>query len=109
MQVCVRKDRSMKKATLYVVVKGNEQNAKEVQQHLKDIIHDPSFSPLREQASLNDCVEFYVTWQGENNPIQAIQEKLNNDWTGEDGDLDAYGFNTKMFDPDVYYLRLQYD
>ncbi|EOS60250.1 hypothetical protein C815_01630 [Firmicutes bacterium M10-2] len=98
----------MRKATLYVVVKGNEQNAKEVQQHLKDIIQDPSFSPMREQASLNECIEFYVTWPIENN-FKTIQEQLNNDWTGEEGDLDAYGFNTKMFDPCVYYLRLQYD
>ncbi len=66
-------------------------------------------SRFRPIASLNDCIEFYASFQIEKDQLPALECFLNNDWTGDSGDLESYGFNTKMFDSRVYYLRLQYD
>lgn len=97
------------KAILYVVVKGSLQDVRAIQEILKKRISDISFSPDREQPSLNDCIEFYASFQIEKDQLPALECFLNNDWTGDSGDLESYGFNTKMFDSQVYYLRLQYD
>lgn len=98
----------MTKATLYVVVEGIEEDVRRIQDELKELLPDPSFSPCREQASLNNCIEFYATWQAEKGRMKEILDQLDNDWSGEEGDYDAYGFNTKMFDKKVYYLRADY-
>lgn len=66
-----------------------------------------SLSPTRPQPSLANCSEFYGTADMEMNEIMEILEKLNNDWDGDAYDCSAYGFNTKMFHPHVYYLQFQ--
>jgi hypothetical protein len=94
---------------LHVVVKGlSEQTVKEVQQHLLEIWPNFYFSHSREQHSLRDCLEFYATTSCSKEEAQKLYEVLNNDWDGEPDDCIAYGFNTKMFDPNVYYLSMEY-
>ena len=39
--------------------------------------------------------------------IDDLLSKLNNDWDGENDDCQAYSFNTTMFHPNVYYLQFQ--
>ena len=43
----------------------------------------------------------------DNQEINDLLDVLNNDWDGDHYDCDAYGFNTKMFDENVYYLQFQ--
>ena len=43
----------------------------------------------------------------EENEIDDLLSKLNNDWDGEKDDCQAYSFNTTMFHPNVYYLQFQ--
>lgn len=93
---------------LYVVVKtDNEKDVKEVQEELLKICPDFHFSFWREQESLVDCVEFHATAKVEEKMLKHIYDSLNNDWDGDMDDCTAYGFNTKMFDPRVYYLRME--
>ena len=66
-----------------------------------------SYSPSREQPSLNGCIEWYATADLSDQEINDLLDVLNNDWDGDHYDCDAYGFNTKMFDENVYYLQFQ--
>ena len=43
----------------------------------------------------------------EKEQAETLRQTLNNDWDGEFDDCDAYGFNTIMFHPHVYYLQFQ--
>ncbi|WP_240937772.1 hypothetical protein [Faecalicoccus pleomorphus] len=52
-------------------------------------------------------MEFYSTVQLEKEQAEVLWQTLNNDWDGEFDDCDAYGFNTIMFHPHVYYLQFQ--
>ena len=96
------------KFRLYVVVDREDENiVDEVKVILSKFNSSLSFSPSREQPNLAGCFEFYGTGQGSEDDIQSLIEKLNNDWDGEMNDCSAYGFNTTMFHPHVYYLQFQ--
>ena len=81
------------KLHLYIVVTpALEQTVHQVQARLRQALPDLSFSPAAEQQSLENCLEFHGTA----------------DCTGEDGEYWAYGFNTRMADPAIYYFRLEF-
>ena len=93
---------------LYVVVDREDET---VVDEVKDSIHSIcsafSFSPSREQPTLRDCLDFYGTAEISDEEIDTLLKFLNNDWDGEREDCSAYGFNTKMFHPRVYYIQFQ--
>ena len=93
---------------LHVVVQGNEETAEQMKVKLSKLQDKLSYSPSREQPSLFNCYEFFCTAELEQSEIDTLKAQLNNDWEGEEDDCSAYGFNTKMYDPDMYYIQLQY-
>ncbi|MGM9946962.1 hypothetical protein [Floccifex sp.] len=93
---------------LYVVVDIEDESiVNEVKKEIQSICDSFSFSPCREQPSLRNCMEFYGSADIHQENIENILSQLNNDWEGEIDDCCAYGFNTKMFHPHVYYLQFQ--
>jgi hypothetical protein len=93
---------------LHVVVDDESSNViDDVKTSLGSVAPAFSLSPSRPQPSLANCAEFYGTADMEMNDILEILQKLNNDWDGDEYDCSAYGFNTKMFHPHVYYLQFQ--
>ncbi len=96
------------KFRLYVVVdREDEDLVNEVKSELNTLNSTLSFSPSREQPSLAGCLEFFGTGYGTMEEVQSLLDFLNNDWDGEFDDCSAYGFNTTMFHPHVYYLQFQ--
>lgn len=96
------------KVRLHVVIdKEDEIVENEVKSELLALCPNLSFSPSREQPILNGCLEWYATADLTDNEIDSLLEKLNNDFDGERFDCSAYGFNTKMFHHNVYYLQFQ--
>lgn len=101
----------MNRVLLQVVVSSlKEEDVKTVQDELKELVPELSFSPAREQASLENCLEFMATGDVTKEQKQLLIDKLDNDWDiSEDGDFySAYAFNTKMFSPLVYYLQMEF-
>lgn len=96
------------KIRLHVVVdKEDEKVVEIVQKALDKLCPTMSYSPSRLQPSLAGCMEFYATNELESEEIENLLSKLNNDWEGQKDDCQAYGFNTTMFHPNVYYLQFQ--
>ena len=93
---------------LHVVVEGEEETSEALKLKLSKVQKKLSFSPSREQPSLFNCYEFYATADLTMEEIKTLKSQLNNDWEGEDDDCSAYGFNTKMLDPTMYYVQFQY-
>lgn len=96
------------KMRLHVVVEGTEQVAEDLKVKLTQLQENLSYSPTREQPSLNNCCEFFCTADLTLDEIIALKSQLNNDWEGVEDDCDAYGFNTQMYDPCMYYVQIQY-
>ncbi len=97
--------------TLHVVVSSlDEDTVHVVQDQLKTFVADFSFSPLREQPSLQDCIEFYASAQIDAKQRQLLIDSLDNDWDQDEKEDEfwAYGFNTKMFNPLVYYMQMDF-
>ncbi|MCI6379649.1 MAG: hypothetical protein SO150_04100 [Faecalicoccus sp.] len=93
---------------LHVVIDTEDTGIEEeIKEQLRSYCPDISFSPSREQPSLMHCMEFYSTVQLEKEQAEVLWQTLNNDWDGKFDDCDAYGFNTIMFHPHVYYLQFQ--
>lgn len=93
---------------LHVVIDQEEETLEnEVKTCLNQVCHSLSFSPSREQPSLKNCWEFYGTARLPEQEVKSLLYYLNNDWEQDGDDYEAYGFNTKMFHPHVYYLHLQ--
>ena len=90
-----------------VITLSNDTIVELVQNALNEICSKMSYSPSRLQPSLAGCMEFYATSELEENEIDDLLSKLNNDWDGEKDDCQAYSFNTTMFHPNVYYLQFQ--
>lgn len=94
--------------TLYVVIDSEkEEDYIKIKEQLLKINADFSISPFKDSMFTAHAVEFFVTFHIEENEVPALLDKLNNDWDGEYDDCIAYGFNTQMFDPQVYYLSFQ--
>lgn len=103
---------NMYNVLLQVVVHTNsEEVIQSIQDRLSSICPTFSYSPVREQPSLNDCLEFMATGVVDETMRQVLIDTLDNDWDKvEDEDSYwAYGFNTKPFAPDIYYLVLDFD
>lgn len=93
---------------LHVVVdREDEQIVQDVKNALNLLCPAFSFSPSREQPSLCHCLDFFGTAVLTEQEIESLLDVLNNDWDGEMDDCCAYGFNTKMFHPHVYYIQFQ--
>ena len=92
-------------ARLHVVISSeNPKDYETVKESLLQINPHFSISPYREYAGMKDHSEFFVTFDIQEEDVQALLDSLNNDWDGEMDDCICYGFNTKMFHPLVYYL-----
>lgn len=95
------------KIRLHVVVdKEDDAIVELVQNALNEICSKMSYSPSRLQPSLAGCMEFYATSELEENEIDDLLSKLNNDWDGEKDDCQAYSFNTTMFHPNCLLLTI---
>ncbi len=97
---------------LQVVVHTNSpEEVLEVQDNLLSICDALSFSPVREQPSLNDCMEFMATGVVDEAMRKHLIATLDNDWDQvEDEDSYwAYGFNTKPFMSHIYYMLLEFE
>ena len=93
---------------LHVVVDKEDENVVQlVQQELDQLCDHLSYSPSRLQPSLAGCMEFYATAKFDEDEVESFLNQLNNDWDGQMDDCEAYGFNTTMFHPNVYYLQFQ--
>ena len=94
---------------LYVVVTpASEDTVQEVENCLGRQLPGLSFSPAMEQASLENCMEFHATADCSRDEALEFLHWLNNDPDGKDGEYWAYGFNTRMADPAIYYFRLEF-
>ncbi len=93
-----------------VVHTTSEDEVHKVQDQLSSICPLLSYSPVREQPSLNDCMEFMATGMVDEAMRTHLIETLDNDWDkAEDEDSYwAYGFNTKAFAPLVYYMSMEF-
>ena len=85
-----------------------ESDCQEIQKELKSYCPNLSFSPVREQPSLRGCLEFFATAKIDDECKEALIKNLNNDWDEEDDVYTAYGFNTKMFNPKVYWMLMEF-
>ena len=93
---------------LYVVVSPEEESiVEEVIDELRNLQPKFSYSPFREQPSLANCLEFYGTANLNEKEIDTFLSQINNDLDGDRDDCSAYGFNTKMFHKNVYYIQFQ--
>ena len=92
-------------ARLYVIVSSNdEKDINGVMQELVSIDDRFSVSCFRDCPHHKNGVDFYATININEEEVQSLLDKLNNDWDGEYDECCCYGFNTKMFNPLVYYL-----
>ena len=97
----------------FVVSTVDEEAAKGVLNHLREDLPELSFSPLREEPSLNNALDCMATAVVDMTQKDLILSKWNNDWDHEEERNGteaywAYGFNTKMFDPLLYYAELEF-
>jgi len=94
--------------TLFVVMTSEkDEDYQMIKEKLLKINPKFSISPYKESYIEKNASEFFVTFEIEDNEVKNILDQLNNDWDGEEDDCVAYGFNTKMFDPLIYYLSFQ--
>lgn len=94
--------------TLYVVMTSDkEEDYHMIKEKLLKMNPKFSISPYKESYMEKNAIEFFVTFETEENEVKNILAQLNNDWDGEYDDCIAYGFNTKMFDPLIYHLAFQ--
>lgn len=85
-----------------------EESVIAVQNELAAMVPSLSFSPIREQPDLNECMEFAATGVVNQETKQIMIDTLDNDWEEADDAYWAYGFNTKMFNSEVYYLYMEF-
>lgn len=94
--------------TLFVVIESEkEEDYGKVKEQLLQIHPGFSISPYKDSMFTSHAIEFYATFDIEEKDVPAILSQLNNDWDGDYDDCIAYGFNTKMFNSQVYYLAFQ--
>ncbi len=90
------------------MVDSNEEDiTKDVQNTLKTICPNASCSPSRRQESLKQGVEFYATLDTSLDEFEQLIPQLNSYWNADMDYFEDYGFNTKMFHPHVYYLKIE--
>ncbi len=93
-------------ARLHVIIDSEEEkDYLEVVETLNKLYSGFSISPYRPYVGKAKSSEFFVTADMSKEEADLLIPQLNNDFDGEDYDLEAYGFNTKMFHPLVYYIN----
>lgn len=93
-------------ARLHVVISSElEDDFEMIKQLLLEIYPNFSISASREYPYLNNHSDFYITCDLNEEEVQPLLDKLNNDWDGEKDDCVCYGFNTRMFHKLVYCLE----
>lgn len=100
------------KVHLYAVIETlDEPEAEAVCDQIRKLDPELSFSPLREQPSLNGCLEVHATGTADAAQKQALLETIDDDWDAneEESEFQAYGFNTKMMNPLLYYVQISFD
>lgn len=94
---------------LYVIIAStSEEDCETIKQKLTSIHSGFSYSPSRNYPAMKGHSDFFATCDLSEDEVQPLLDKLNNDWDGEKDDCICYGFNTKMFDPLVYFLEFTY-
>lgn len=94
---------------LYAVVTPQQESVVEkVQGELKNRLPGMSFSPAVPESSLENCMAFHATAGCSRREAEDFLHWLNNDPDGVDGEYWAYGFNTRMAIPELYYFRLDF-
>lgn len=92
-------------ARLYIIISStNESDEIQIKNKLLNICPAFSMSVSRECPHVKNAIDFYVTADLKEEDVKPILDQLNNDWDGDYDQCTCYGFNTKMFDPLVYYL-----
>jgi hypothetical protein len=93
-----------------VVASLNSEDVKTVQDLLKSFVPDLSFSPEREVEELEACVEFRATGTVTKEQKEEMIAKIDDDWDMDEDETEywAYGFNTKMITPLLYYIQLDF-
>ncbi len=103
--------KTVKHVTMKVVVSSlDEQTAFDVQHELKDLLPSLTFSPCRAEPSLEGCIEFHASGACDSTQKERLVSFLNNDFDHDEEETEywAYGFNTKMFNPLVYYIFMDF-
>ncbi len=93
-----------------VISSLNEEDAFAVQHELSELLPSLSYSPCRAEPSLDDCIEFYASGACDNQAKELLTDTLDNDFDHDEEETEywAYGFNTRMFNPLVYYLSMEF-
>lgn len=65
---------------------------------------DLSCSPFLEK---DGALIMNATFSCEQEQFSSLLAWMNNDWDEDEGFYSAYSFNTKMFDPIVYYAQVE--
>lgn len=91
----------------------DEKTAAQALEKLRKDVPSLSCTPFREEPSLEDCLEVLGTATVDEQTKEKVLSTWDNDWdSNEDRDGSeqywAYAFNTKMFDPILYYLELEF-
>lgn len=93
-------------ARLHIIISSEiDKDIEIIKKQLLDISSKFSISPVREYQGLKGHSELYCTIDIQENEVQAVLNKLNNDWEGQMTDCICYGFNTKMFNELIYCLE----
>lgn len=92
-------------ARLYIIVSSEDVNDEmKIKEELLQICPTFSMSASRSCPHVKNAIDFYITADLKEEDVLPLLNQLNNDWDGEIDQCCAYGFNTKMFNPLVYYL-----
>lgn len=103
--------KTIKHVIMRVVVSSlNEADVLSVQEQLLSFNPDLHFSPMREQPSLDGCIEFQASGHCDKEIKAIMVRDLDNDWDHDEDETEfwAYGFNTRMFNPLVYYMSMDF-
>ncbi|WP_273235273.1 hypothetical protein [Ileibacterium valens] len=103
--------KTVKHVTMKVVVSSlNEEDAFSIQKELSSFLPGLGYSPCRAEPSLNDAIEFLASGTCDEVQKDFLIHTLNNDFDHDENDTEfwAYGFNTRMFNPLVYYLSMDF-
>lgn len=93
-------------ARIHIIIDSeNNDDYLTVKEELNKLYPHFSISPARPYHGKAHSSEFFVTANMTQEEADLLILKLNNDFDGEDYDLEAYGFNTKMFHSLVYYIN----
>ncbi len=93
-----------------VVSPEDERIMERVQKDLLTFCPGLSFSPDREAPGLNDCLECRATGTMDEAQKERLIEETNRSWdeNEERTVFEAYGFNSRFFDKNIYYMEMEF-